>query len=217
MNGIDADRAGLQAGWIAGALFAGSLLAIAAATPGYDHAYQPVSFLGMRGAPCARWWNVLGFELPGLLVAWFALALQRPLRLAGTGSLARIGTWLLLVSGLAFAGNGVFPFDPRDPAGTSTKLHVAMLTFALLGFLPATAMLAAALRRIAGWRLLSSAGLLLGLATLLSVLQRMADVVPGLQDHPGYAQRVTLALYFLWLALASRVALRRMAGFCALR
>lgn len=207
MNRIDHDRAGLHAGWIAGALFAVSLLGIGAATPGYEHAYEPVSFLGMRGAALAPWWNVLGFGLPGVLVAWFALAVQRPLHAAGTGSVARIGTWLLLVSGLAFAGNGVFAFDPRDTDGTSTRLHVAMLTIALLGFLPATAMFAAALRRVAGWRLLSTAGLLLGLATLLSVLQRMADVVPGLQDHPGYAQRVTLALYFLWLALAARVAL----------
>jgi hypothetical protein len=171
-----------------------------------------VSFLGMRGAPRAAWWNVLGFGLPGLLVAWFALALQRPLQAAGTGSLARIGTWLLLVSGLAFAGNGLFPFDPRAPDGLSTKLHVTMLSFALLGFLPATAVLATALRRMPGWRLLSTAGLLLGVATLLSVLQRMADVVPGLQDNPGYAQRVTLALYFLWLALAARVALRATAA-----
>jgi hypothetical protein len=29
-----------------------------------------------------------------------------------------------------------------------------------------------------------------------------------LQGNPGYAQRITLALYFLWLALASVVALR---------
>jgi hypothetical membrane protein len=212
MTGMDLRRAGLHAGWIAGALFALSLLAVAAATPGYEHAHQPVSFLGMRGAQWAGWWNVLGFGLPGLLVAWFALALQPPLRMAGTGSVARIGTWLLLVSGLAFAGNGLFPFDPREPDGLSTKLHVTMLTLALLGFLPATAVLAAALRRIAGWRVLSSAGLLLGVATLLSVLQRITDVVPGLQDNPGYAQRLTLALYFLWLALAARVALRATAG-----
>lgn len=209
MSRFDAGRAGLHAGWIAGLVFAIALLALAAITPGYAHAHQPVSFLGMRGAPWAAWWNVLGFAAPGLLVAWFALALQPPLQRAGTGSVARIGTWLLLLSGLAFAGNGVFPFDPREPDGLATKLHVTMLTLALLGFLPATAAFAAALARVPGWRLLSTAGLALGAATLLSVLQRMADAVPGLQDHPGYAQRVTLALYFLWLALAARVALRQ--------
>lgn len=207
MSRFDARRAGLHAGWVAGALFVVVLLVLAALTPGYTHAHQPVSFLGMRGAPWAIWWNLLGFGLPGLLVAWFALAFQSPLRAAGTGSIVRIGTWLLLLSGLAFAGNGVFPFDPREPDGLSTKLHVTMLTLALLGFLPATAMFAAGLRRVAGWRSLSAASLVLGVATVLSVLQRMADAVPGLQDNPGYAQRVTLALYFLWIALAARNAL----------
>jgi hypothetical protein len=36
----------------------------------------------------------------------------------------------------------------------------------------------------------------------------MGELMPLLQGNPGYAQRVTLALYFMWLALASRVALR---------
>ena len=209
MSGSRPVRLGLHAGWVAGAVFAVALSWLGAVVPGYDHAHMPVSFLGMRGVAQAQCWNIAGFIVPGLLVACFALSLQAPLRRDGAGALARIGTWLLLISGLAFAGNGVFAYDLAEPDGMASKLHVAMLTIALLGFLPATAMFAAALRRVAGWRLLSTAGLLLGLATLLSVLQRMADVVPGLQDHPGYAQRVTLALYFLWLALAARVALRQ--------
>jgi hypothetical membrane protein len=199
----------MHAGWIAGLVFAATLLVLAAITPGYEHAHQPVSYLGMRGAPWAAWWNVMGFGVPGLLVAWFALALQGALRVAGTGSAARIGTWLLLWSGLAFAGNGVFAFDPQQPDGLSTRLHVAMLTVSLLGFLPATALIAAGLRRVDGWWPLSRLGLLLGLATLLSVMQRMADALPGLHDNPGYAQRVTLGLYFLWLALAAWTALAR--------
>lgn len=219
---MEVKRIGLHAGWIAGAVFALALLVLAALTPGYGHAHQPVSFLGMRGAPLAPWWNVLGFGVPGLLVAWFSLALQQALRERGAGAAARIGTWLLLISGLAFAGNGAFPFDPQAPGGMSTKLHVAMLTIALLGFLPATVMLAIGVRRHSGWRALSTAGLLLGAACLASVLQRMTDVLPLLGTHPGYAQRVTLALYFAWLALASVVALRAgrrraMAGHGALR
>jgi hypothetical protein len=95
-----------------------------------------------------------------------------------------------------------------------------MLTLALLGFLPATALLAVGMRRMRGWRALATLGPLLGLATLLSVMQRMIDLVPALQGQPGYAQRITLALYFLWLALAAVASLRRtraMAGDDALR
>ena len=201
-------RPGLHAGWIAGAVFAVSLLVLATITPGYEHAHQPVSFLGMHGAPFALSWNLFGFGLPGLLVACFALSLQAALAHRGVGAVARIGTWLLLISGVAFAGNGVFAFDPQATGGTSTRLHVAMLTISLLAFLPSAAMLAVGLRRLQGWRWLATLGPLLALGTLASVLQRITDVVPALQGNPGYAQRITLALYFLWMLLAAVVALR---------
>jgi len=201
-------RIGLHAGWLAGAVFLVALLAIAALTPGYRHAQQPVSFLGMAGMPLAAGWNLFGFIVPGLLVAWFAWSLQAPLRRDDAGALVRIGAWLLLISGLAFAGNGVFAYDFAAPDGPASKLHVAMLTIALLAFLPSALLLALGLRSRPGWRALRTGGALLAAATLLSVFQRMADLVPALQDSPGYAQRITLALYFLWLALAARVALR---------
>jgi hypothetical membrane protein len=208
MNGSRLARMGMHAGWVAGMVFAVALLWLGAVVPGYEHAHMPVSFLGMRGVALAPCWNVAGFIVPGLLVAWFALSLQPPLGRDGTGAQARIGTWLLLISGLAFAGNGVFAYDLAEPDGMASKLHVAMLTIALLGFLPSASLLALALRRRPAWRALVVGGALVALATLASVMQRMGDWLPLLRDNPGYAQRVTLALYFLWLALASRVALR---------
>lgn len=208
LSGSRLVRLGLHAGWVAGAVFAVALAWMGAVVPGYDHAHMPVSFLGMRGVAQAQCWNIAGFIVPGLLVACFALSLQAPLRRDGAGALARIGTWLLLISGLAFAGNGVFAYDLAEPDGMASKLHVAMLTIALLGFLPAALLLALGLRRRPAWRALAAGGTWLALATLLSVMQRMGDWLPLLHDNPGHAQRVTLALYFLWLALASQVALR---------
>lgn len=199
---------GLHAGWLAGAIFAAALLGLGAVVPGYEHARMPIGFLGMRGVPAAAYWNVAGFIVPGLLVAGFALALLAPLQRDGAGSTARIGVWLLLFSGLAFAGDGVIAYDLAAPDGAASKLHVALLTVALLAFLPATLALALGLRGRPQWRPLAGPGLLLALATLASVLQPMTDAVPVLQGHPGYAQRVTLAWYFLWLALAARTALR---------
>lgn len=205
-------RPGLHAGWIAGVVFAIALLTLGAIAPGYEHARMPVSFLGMRGMPTATPWNIAGFIVPGLLAGWFALSLLAPLQRDGAGMPARIGVWLLLISGLAFAGNGVFAYDLAEPDGPASKLHVAMLTIALLGYLPSALLLALGLRRRPGWRLLAGPGLLLALAVLLSVLGRATDPIPALQANPGYAQRMTLALYFLWLALASVVALSRAAA-----
>lgn len=208
MNGLRVNRFGLHAGWLAGVVFAVALSWLGALVPGYEPARMPISFLGIHGVPVAVYWNVAGFIVPGLLVAWFAWSLLAPLQRDGTGSLARIGVWLLLISGLAFAGNGVFAYDLAEPDGTASKLHVAMLTIALLGFLPSALLLALGLRRRPAWRSLVVCGPLLALAVLLSVAQRMGELVPLLQGSPGYAQRITLALYFLWLALASWVALR---------
>jgi hypothetical membrane protein len=208
MNGLGVNRFGLHAGWLAGVVFAVALSWLGALVPGYEPARMPVSFLGIHGVPVAPYWNIVGFIATGLLVAWFALSLLAPLQRDGAGMLARIGAWLLLISGLAFAGNGVFAYDLAEPDGTASKLHVAMLTIALLGFLPSALLLALGLRRRPAWRALVVCGPLLALATLLSVVQRVGDFVPLLQGNPGYAQRITLALYFLWLALASVVALR---------
>jgi hypothetical membrane protein len=208
MSGLRLERMGLHAGWLAGAVFAVALSWLGASVPGYEHAHMPVGFLGMRGVPLAAYWNVIGFIVPGVLVAWFALSLLAPLQRDGAGMLARIGVWLLLISGLAFAGNGVFAYDLAEPDGPASKLHVAMLTIVLLGFLPSTLLLALGLRRHPAWRALVVCGPLLALAVLLSVAQRMGELVPLVQGNPGYAQRITLALYFLWLALASVVALR---------
>lgn len=201
-------RFGLHAGWLAGAVFIAALLALGAVTPGYEHAHEAVSELGAIGAPCASWWNALGFGLPGVLIACFAAALFAPLQREGVGASARIGVWLLLISGLAFAGNGVFAYDLQQPYAQTSKLHVAMLTITLLAFVPATLLLALSLRGRGGWRALVGVGPLIALVALLSVIQRMWDFVPLLQGNPGYAQRVTLAMYFMWLALAAFTALR---------
>ncbi len=202
------NRFGLHCGWLSGVLFVAALLVIGALTPGYSHAHHAVSFLGMVGAPLAGWWNVFGFIVPGVLVVVFALSLLGPLQREAARMSARIGVWLLLIAGLAFAGNGVFAFDLSDPGGISSKLHVAMLTLALLGFLPAALALALGLRGCRGWRALVLAGPVIALATMASVAQRMLDVVPVLAANAGYAQKVTLALFFAWLALAAVVVLR---------
>src|SRR5690606_22869221 len=108
-------RSGLHAGWLAGVVFTLALMVFGALLPGYDHADMPVGVLGASGVALARYWNLAGFIVPGLLVAWFALSLLGPLQRDGAGSVARIGVWLLLISGLAFAANGVFAYDLARP------------------------------------------------------------------------------------------------------
>jgi hypothetical membrane protein len=210
-------RFALHGGWVAAVLFVLALLLLAAATPGYRHAQHAVGFLGMHGAAHAAWWNLCGALLPGALLVAFTLALRVPLAASGAGSASRIGAWLLLLSALAFTGSGVFAFDPRAPGGLATQLHVAMLTLVLLGFLPGALLLGLDAGRRPGWHALRGWGLLLAAGTVAAMVQEGIGLVPALDGHPGALQRITLGLYLAWMALASRVARRAMAGVCALR
>ncbi|UMR28441.1 DUF998 domain-containing protein [Massilia sp. MB5] len=66
------------AGLLAGVLFFASLIGFAALrSDGYAHGRKAVSELGALGAPSAPAFNLLGFIVPGLLLAWFAYALLR--------------------------------------------------------------------------------------------------------------------------------------------
>lgn len=202
----------LHAGWLAAALFVLALLAMGAATPGYVHADEAVSNLGAVGAPHARWWNLLGFVVPGLLIALFAYALAMTMRDDGIGAAGRIGLWLLCFSGLAFAGGGIWAYDLTRPFERASQLHVAMLTLTMVAFLPAAALVAVGLRGRSNWRALVSVGPVLALLTAASIADRAGNFIPMLETTPGYGQRITLALYFAWMVLASWVALRRPQG-----
>lgn len=202
----------LHAGWLAGVIFAAALLAFAAATPGYLHAQHAVSLLGADGMAWAGAWNVLGFIVPGLLVMAFAYALALAMRRDAVGFGGRIGLWLLLISGLALAGNGVFAYDPQHPDERAAQLHVAMLTISLLAFLPGVLLLALGAGRRRGWRALGLLGPVVAVAMIANVTSLTADLLPALRTSPGYALRLTYALYFGWFALAAWIALRRLGG-----
>lgn len=200
-------RLALHAGWLAGVVFLAALAAFGARLAGFSQVLQPVDLLGAQPVPGASGWNLLGYGLPGLLVAAFAIALQKPLATAGIGAAGRIGGWLLMISGLAFAAQGALPLDLQMLDGTDSKLHIAAGMLSLVAWLPSALLLPLALRGRAGWRVAAMAGPLLvavGIACL--ALPPQAWEVAG--AVPGLAQRLGLCAQFAWPALAA---------FCALR
>ena len=91
------------------AIFWVALFAFAAVRPDYSHLHKAVSELGVVGAPHALAWNLIGFIVPGLLLARF-----------GAGFAAAIDGrrgalwWLLVLSGLCFAATGIVPAEMRN-------------------------------------------------------------------------------------------------------
>jgi hypothetical protein len=201
------NRLALHAGWLAGVVFAVALVGFGAALADYAQASQPVDLLGARGVAHAAGWDALGYALPGLLVAAFAIALQRPLAAAGVGAAGRIGSWLLMFSGLAFAAQALAPLDLRLLDGADTKAHVAAGMLSLVAWLPSALLLPLALRRRAGWRIAVVAGPLLA-AVAIACLALPPQAWEAVGAGPGVAQRLGISAQFAWPALAA---------FCALR
>jgi hypothetical protein len=201
------NRVALHAGWLAVAVFVAALAGFGATLPGFSQATQAVDVLGARGVPRAAAWNAIGYTLPGLLVTVFAVALQRPLAMAGVGATGRIGGWLLMFSGLAFAAQGLLPIDPRLLDGADSKAHVAAAMLSLVAWLPSALLLPLALRGKAAWHAAVVAGPLLA-AIAIACLGLSPRAWEAIGAGPGVVQRLGLAAQFAWPALAA---------FCALR
>lgn len=201
------NRIALHAGCLAGAVFLAALAGFGAALPGFVQTVHPVDLLGARGVPRAAAWNAFGYAVPGALVAAFAIALQRPLAATGIGAAGRIGGWLLMLSGLAFAVQGLLPLDPRLLDDGDSKLHVAAGMLSLVAWLPSALLLPLALRGRAAWRPAAIGGPLLA-ALAIACLALPPEAWNGIAGGPGAVQRLGLCAQFAWPALAA---------FCALR
>lgn len=151
---------------------------------GYSHARHPLALLGARGVDGARVFNLLGWGLPGLLLAIQAIVLRESLS-ARAGLAARLGAWLMMLSAMAFAAQAAWPIDPLDLESASNRGHALAWMLWWVAYAAGAGVLAAGLRGCGGpaWPVL-----------LLSIT---ALVVIGL----------VLAMQAgLWAALAGRLA-----------
>lgn len=186
----------------AAVVFWPALFLFAALYPGYTHLHRAISGLGAFGAPHALAWNVIGFIVPGLLLA--ASAARIALAIDGRRTLL---FWLLVTSGLGFAGAGVFPAEmwngiPRRESPW-TAAHIAMIFASGVPWVVAAVMLARRVARDARWRQLKGRAFALAILAVASLSANVfADAIPLLADANGLAQRIAFVGYFLWFALA---------------
>lgn len=100
---------------------------------------------GAAGMPLAWLFNALAWIVPGLVVALVALRLRAQ---AGGALLAGIALRLLLLAGLAFAAQGVWPLDPRALDGAASRWHATAWMLWLLAFGAGALLSGIALRRV---------------------------------------------------------------------
>lgn len=184
-----------MAGLLAGPCCAVALAGFAMRVPGYSHLLHAPGLLGATGMPDAFGWNLLGFVVPGLLAAMGLQGVHGALRACHAGFVARLGATLLLLSGIAFAGQGVVSLQLGEAVDAGpARLHIALWMLWWLAALAGFVVLAAGSVR----RPTFAVATLLVAATLLLALHATFLPIPG-----GLRERIALAAWFGWIAVAS--------------
>ena len=181
---------------IAAAVCLAAAVVFAPGLAGYSHLWHPLALLGARGAPHPLGFNLMAFVLPGALVAATALRLRSVLS-AQAPWLARIGTQMVLLSALAFLAQGLLPLDADIDSAASGR-HAASWLLWWLAFATGGGLLALAMHRRASWQMFA-AGSMLAAAMVPMFALFVAQVLP-----PGLAQRIAVAIWFVWAIAADR-------------
>lgn len=165
-----------------------ALIGFGAVSPDFGQLRHPVALLGALGEPQALAFNLLGFVLPGLLLA--GLAWRWRSAATGGGWRARIGLQLLLLAALAFVAQGVLPLEPTDLLAPASRAHAVAWSAWWIAFVAGGVLLAGG----RGGRV----GLLVVLGVLLLAMAG-ASLVPA-----ALAQRLAFLGWFGWWLLAAR-------------
>ncbi len=200
-GGAAASRGGYLAGFLAPGVFLLSVLIGGARRAGYSHVSEPVSALGMSGAPDA-WAINAAWTVTGLLVMILGLALWRDR--SGPG---RFAAGALLAAGAASAAIALwFPMDPpgvpmsRAQGGHNILVMVAALAFAAAMVGSARAPAAPPAYRRLTWLAL--------VAMVLGGAGAALSAALGL-DAIGAFERLTQGGYQAWLLMTGAVGWRR--------
>jgi hypothetical membrane protein len=164
--------------------------------PEYSNLIDTLSELGRKGTPHAKWMNVAGFLLCGVLTAMAARSVYSAF---GSGALSTAGAALVAFGGLFLVGLGVFPMDehlPLEARELRTQAHVfcAFMVFLCFTLSPLLfglhALRRPALRFWAGFSLCAFLG-----AFGFGLPFFSADA-----EYRGACQRASMAAHYSWLA-----------------
>lgn len=191
-------------GFAAFAVFWVALFAFGAAHPGYSHFHKAVSELGVLGAPHALAWNLIGFIVPGLLLALCGAGLA-------TAIDGRRGAlwWLLVLSGLCFAATGVVPGEMRNGSpmieSPLTQGHLLMANLSPLLWAIASFLLIRRVRKSPGWMPFATLAVVYAVVCVGGFLSSIvaSAAIPRLAHNPGLVQRFCFAFYFGWFLIMS--------------
>jgi hypothetical membrane protein len=183
--------------WI---LFWTASLVLGAFRPSYSHVVNTISELGAVGTPHSTAWNVLGFIIPGVLLAIVGATIARAANVER--SLSRtLATVLLTLSGLAVAGQGLMPAEMvngvADVTSASTRGHFISSLISGAAWAIGALLLVAPMKRNPPWQGLHMVSVVLVVLALIASFALRGALPDGL------AQRIGNALFCSWFILMS--------------
>ena len=173
---------------------------LAALRPSYSHVINTLSELGAVGTPHATMWNVLGFIIPGTLLAIVGATIVRAANAEPSPSRI-LATVLLALSGLAIAGQGVFAAEMTngvaDVTSASTRAHFISSLVSGAAWAIGALLLVGPMKRNPRWKSLGLISVVLVVLTVVASLALRGTLPDGL------AQRVGNAFFCAWFVLMS--------------
>lgn len=185
-------------GVLAPLVFTSSLIIFSILTPNYSNLTNAVSQLGSLGAPFALAWNILGFFLVGVLIIIYAWGLHVDLGRSISGIVIPI---LVGISGVGFAGLGLFPAEAGFEPSTRTTLHFTMVSINFLPFILVAFIFAIGLKTNQYWKNWTFFSAVMGALAVASFF--IPKIIPV-----GLSQRIGMGTYFLWLFVNGLALLR---------
>ena len=193
-------------GAVGGLLFTTATIVVASLRPEYSHTASFISELGADGTAHAVLMNVTGFFPAGLLLGAVGIAIARTLP---TSRAAAFGTALIVLFGVGITVSGLISCDAGCPQVAGSLENIVHNLIGPFAFFCATfgmGVLAAAFRRIPGWRSLSGYSLASSVIALVFLILLISSVESRVRT--GLYQRLFLATVFIWYAIAGMRAYR---------
>ena len=180
--------------------FWGASFVLGALRPSYSHSVNTISELGARGTPNATMWNIVGFIVPGLLFALaggaIALSIGREKSVLRT-----LSSVLLVLSGLAIAGQGAIPAvmtnGAADITSPYTRGHFISSLVSAAAWAIGVLLLGGPMKRSPEWRSFRIVSIVLVLLALVASVALRGALPDGL------AQRLGNAVFSTWFVLTS--------------
>ena len=159
--------------------------------PEYSMFTKAISELGSVDAPSKWVWNILGYILPGLLLAVYGIGLYKYIAV-GQGS--KLPLYGIVLSGVLMAISGFFPGDFDNRESTTMLLHTIGSFGSYIFFLLGAFSYPELMRKSVYWSKAARPTLIFTYLTI--VFGMWVFLFPRI---PAFGQRLVFLFYFLWI------------------